>query len=109
MRSLEDYRKIVGDGVINEIHQKAKNLYGKRILHVNSTYQGGGVSEILNSIVPLMNDIGMDAGWRIFHGNPDFFSITKKFHNALQGKKIRLTEMKKRLYVQANEDFSIYT
>ncbi len=109
MRSLEDYREIVGDEAINEIHQKAKNLYGKRVLHINSTYQGGGVAEILNSIVPLMNDVGIDAGWRIFHGNPDFFTITKKFHNALQGGKIRLTEMKKRLYVQANDDFSVYT
>jgi len=67
------------------------------------------VAEILNSLVPLMNDIGIDAGWRTLHGNPDFFTITKKFHNALQGDSLNLTATKKRLYVQANEAFSTFT
>jgi len=109
MHSLEDYKEIVGVNVIGEIHRKASRLYGKHILHINSTYQGGGVAEILNSFVPLMNDIGIDAGWRIVHGNPDFFTITKKYHNALQGEPIHFTEMKKQLYMQANENFSTYT
>ena len=109
MRRLEDYREIVGIKVISEIYKKASKLYGKHILHINSTYQGNSVAEILNSLIPLMNDIGIDAGWRILHGNPDFFTITKKFRNALQGEPIHLTEMKKRLYAQANEDFSTYT
>ncbi|MFX0163279.1 MAG: glycosyltransferase [Candidatus Hodarchaeota archaeon] len=109
MHSLDDYREIVGDGVIASIHRKARKLYDKHILHLNSTYLGGGVAEILASLVPLMNDIGIDACWRILRGTPDFFTITKKFHNALQGDRINFTEMKKRLYVQANEDFSVYT
>jgi len=79
------------------------------VLHINSTYAGGGVAEILNSLVPLLNDIGISVGWRILHGNPDFFTITKKFHNGLQGEKINLSRIKKRLYIQANEDFSTYT
>jgi len=109
MHSLEDYRGIVGVKVIGEIHRKASKLYGKHILHINSTYQGGGVAEILNSFIPLLNDIGIDSGWRILQGNPDFFTVTKKFHNALQGESIHFTEMKKQLYTQANEDFSTYT
>jgi trehalose synthase len=109
MHSLEDYREIVGDEVISVMYRKARRLCGKHILHINSTYQGGGVAEMLSSIVPLMNDVGLDAGWRILHGTPDFFTITKKFHNALQGEHINFTEMKKRLYVQANENFSVYT
>jgi len=108
-RSLEDYRGIVGDGVISLIYRKARRLYRKHILHINSTYQGGGVAEMLASLVPLMNDIGIDTGWRILRGNPDFFTITKKFYNALQGGQINLSEMKKQLYIQANEDFSTYT
>ena len=64
---------------------------------------------MLVSLLPLMNDTGLDAGWRILHGHPDFFTITKKFHNALQGDAVNLTPIKKRLYVQANEDFSVYT
>jgi trehalose synthase len=109
MLSLENYRDIAGVEVLGEIYRKARKLYGKHILHINSTYQGGGVAEILNSLVPLMNDIGIDAGWRTLHGNPDFFTITKKFHNALQGDSLNLTATKKRLYVQANEAFSTYT
>lgn len=108
MRSLKDYREIVGDEVIYTIYKKARRLYGKRVLHINSTYYGGGVAEILSSLVPLMNNIGIEADWRILHGTPDLFTITKKFHNALQGDSINLTEIKKQLYVGANEDFSIY-
>lgn len=109
MHGLEDYRLIVGDKVIGEIARKARALYGKHIVHINSTYQGGGVAEILNNLVPLMNDIGIDTGWRTLHGFPDFFEITKKFHNALQGESIHFTEQKKRLYYQANGDFATYT
>jgi len=109
MIHLNDYRKIVGDKVISEIYKKARGLYGKSIIHLNSTYMGGGVAEILNSLIPLFNEIGIDAGWRIIRGNPDLFNITKKFHNALQGDKINLSEIKKKLYVQTSEDFSIYT
>ena len=108
MKRLHDYRAIVGDKVIHEIYQKARKLYGKRIMNINSTYASGGVAEILNSLAPLMNDAGVDTDWRIIRGNPDLFTITKKFHNALQGDSINLTEIKKKLYIQANEDFSAY-
>jgi len=109
MHGLEDYREIVGNQIIGEIARRARNLYGKHFLHINSTYQGGGVAEILNSLVPLMNDIGIDTGWRTLHGFPDFFETTKKFHNSLQGEPIHFTERKKRLYFQANGDFATYT
>jgi trehalose synthase len=109
VQGLEEYREIVGDEVISEIYRKVRPLYGKHVLHINSTYHGGGVAEILNSKVPLMNDAGVDAGWRILPGNPEFFAITKKFHNALQGGDINLTEIKKKLYFQASEVFSRYT
>lgn len=109
MRSLDDYSEIVGDEVLSSIYRKARKLTGKHVLHINATYQGGGVAEILGSVVVLMNDIGIDTGWRILHGSPDFFAITKKFHNALQGEPINLTEIKKRLYIRANEDFSVFT
>jgi trehalose synthase len=109
LRSLDDYRQTVGEKVISGIRKAARPLRGKHILHINSTYLGGGVAEILSSLVPLMNDVGIDAGWRTLHANPDFFTITKKFHNALQGRPVRLSEMKKRIYTQVNEVFSRYT
>lgn len=109
MIHLNIYREMVGDKVISEIYKKARKLYGINIIHLNSTYLGGGVAEILNSLVPLFNDIGIEAGWRIIRGNPDLFEITKKFHNALQGDKINLSAIKKELYIQASEEFSVYT
>ncbi len=109
MHRLQDYHGIVPDELIHRIYQKTSKIYNKHIVHINSTALGGGVAEILNSLVPLMNDVGIDAGWRVLHGNNDFFSITKKFHNSLQGEKINLTEIKKKMYLQNNENFSVFT
>jgi len=109
MLSLEEFRKIVPDKTLAEIYHRAKNLYGKHIVHVNSTYMGGGVAEILYSLVMLMNDVGIDTGWRILHGTPAFFDITKSFHNALQGASIRLTESKKDLYLLVNGNYARFT
>ena len=106
--SLDDYREIVGDRIISEIYKKARNLYGSNVQHINSTYYGGGVAEILTSLVPLMNDVGLETDWRILRGTPDFFTVTKKFHNALQGDTVNLSDMKKQLYLQSNEAFSVY-
>jgi trehalose synthase len=108
MKSLDDYVPIVGEQVAAEIYQRARRLQGRRVVHINSTHHGGGVAEILRSLVPLMNDVGVDADWRVLHAGPDFFSITKKFHNALQGGPINLTEIKKQLYVQTNQAYSTY-
>jgi trehalose synthase len=108
MRSLEEYREIVGEEVISSIYRKARTLYGLKVININSTYYGGGVAEILNTFVPLMNEAGVEADWRILRGTPDFFDITKKFHNGLQGDSINLTQIKKRLYTQASETFASY-
>ena len=109
MRVLEDYHGIVEDRLLVEILEKARKLYGRQVLHINSTYQGGGVAEILVNLIPLMNDAGIDTEWKVLHGNPDFFDITKKFHNGLQGEKINLSRLKQQLFVQANEAFSVFT
>jgi len=108
-RSLDDYRGIVSDQVLSEIYRKANKLSNKHILHISSTYMGGGVAEILRSLVLLMNDVGINTGWRILPGSPDFFTITKKFHNAIQGDTINLSNIKKQLYTENNENFSIFT
>ncbi len=106
MLNLENFRGIVPDETLAEIYARARGLYGKHIVHVNSTYMGGGVAEILYSLVMLMNDVGIDTGWRILHGSPDFFEITKKFHNALQGADIDLTEDMKEQYLQVNSSYA---
>jgi len=109
MMSLVHYRSLVGDKTLGAIFEKARQFYGKHILHINSTSQGGGVAEILHRLVPLMNDVGVLTGWRTLHAHPDFFEVTKKFHNALQGQKIHFTERKKQLYRDTNRTFSLYT
>ena len=106
--ALEDYRSIVGEETVARIHRSARRLIGRRILHINSTYQGGGVAELLNSIVPLMNDVGMDADWRILAGDYDFFEVTKEFHNGLQGRPFTLTEDKRRRYEDVNARFASF-
>lgn len=108
MRTLDEYRDIVGDEVIAEIYRLARPLYGKKILHINSTYSGGGVAEILSTLVPLLNCAGIDADWRVLRGTPEFFNITKKFHNAIQGESIHMTDIKAALYVENNEEFASY-
>ncbi len=95
---IEDYEEYIGAETVERILNKAKPLRDRHIAHINSTYYGGGVAELLGSIVLLLNGLGIKTGWRILQGNPDFFSITKKMHNALQGGKINLSNMKKQIY-----------
>jgi trehalose synthase len=109
MKSLDDYLPIVGEKVVGNIHRKAHRLINKHIVHINSTAYGGGVAEILNNLIVLLNDIGVDSGWRVLIGPSDFFSVTKKFHNGLQGNSINLSNNKKRLYLETNDRFSRFT
>ena len=95
---LEDYEQLVGPRTIERIKKKAESLKHLHVLHINSTYSGGGVAELLTSLTLLMNTSGIKTGWRIIQGAPDFFSVTKKMHNALQGGRINLSLRKKRIY-----------
>ncbi len=103
MLKLKDYEGTVDEKVLEKIRIEAKPLEEKHIVHINSTYYGGGVAEMLNSLVPLCNDLGIRTGWRLLKGTPDFFSITKSFHNAIQGAELNLTDIKKQVYEDVNE------
>jgi trehalose synthase len=98
IKHVEDYKRFIGEETVQRIREKAKKVQNLHIVNVNSTYYGGGVSQLLSSLTLLMNSLGIRAGWRVIHGPPDFFSITKKIHNALQGGHINLTGRKRRLY-----------
>ncbi len=100
---LKDYTEIVGERKINEIQTLAEKLSDKSVVHVNSTSFGGGVSEILRRLVPLMKDVGINAEWKVIKGDKEFFDVTKSFHNALQGKEAELTENTKNIYIRYNE------
>jgi len=95
---IEDYAPLIGAEAVERIRQKAKPLQGLHVAHMNSTYYGGGVATLLDSLTSLMSSVGIETGWRTIQGAPDFFSITKKMHNALQGGDFNLTEMKKQIY-----------
>lgn len=95
---VENYEPLVGAETIDRILRKAAALNDLHVLNVNSTYYGGGVAEILSSLTLLMNSSGIRTGWRVIQGRPDFFSITKKMHNALQGGEINLSDLKKGIY-----------
>jgi trehalose synthase len=97
---LKDYERFVGRETVQRIRDKAKLIQDLHVVNVNSTYYGGGVSQILSSLTLLMNDLGIRTGWRVVHGPPDFFSITKKMHNALQGAEINLSDRKMQIYEQ---------
>ncbi len=84
-RSLADYTHLAGRGLVAEIRDLAEALDGKRVLHVSATAFGGGVSEILYTLVPLMRDVGLDAHWHVILGREEFFNVTKLMHNSLQG------------------------
>jgi trehalose synthase len=91
-KTLSDYTSLVGRDLIAEIHELAEPLKGKRILHVSATAFGGGVSEILFTLVPLMRDVGLECEWQVIYGREEFYNATKLMHNALQGAPNDLTE-----------------
>ena len=85
--SVEDYESLIGPEAIDRILKKAARLSDLHVVNISSTYYGGGVAELLSSLTLLMNRAGIKTGWRVIEGRPDFFSVTKKMHNALHGAK----------------------
>ena len=90
-RTLKQYKDVAGEIAISQLKQLANNLNGTKVVHVNSTRMGGGVAEILDWMLPLMNDLGLDARWEVIEGYDRFFDVTKAFHNGMQGNRVELT------------------
>lgn len=101
---LEAYTDIVGRDVIEHLRQLVAPLRGMKVVHVNSTREGGGVAEILHKLVPLQQDLGIDSSWEVITGNPDFYDCTKSFHNGLQGNRVMLQEGLLQNYMKTNEE-----
>jgi trehalose synthase len=100
---LADYTHIVGRDLADEVRALAEPLKGLRVLHLSATAFGGGVSEILYTLVPLMKDVGLDVEWQVIYGREEFFNATKVMHNALQGNPQDLTEEQWATWEQYNE------
>jgi trehalose synthase len=101
-KSLEEYRNIVGDGPVEEARTLARERGGLRLLHLSSTATGGGVAELLNSLVPLEADCGLDVQWRLLCPSDELFKVTKGFHNGLQGEEWPLDAQGKEIYLSHN-------
>jgi trehalose synthase len=102
-KQLADYASIVGRALAEEIRSRADRLKGKRVLHVSATAFGGGVSEILYTLVPLMIDVGLECEWHVIYGREEFFNATKVMHNALQGNPQDLTGEQWEVWRRYNE------
>ena len=102
-KTLTDYTHIVGKELTEEIRSLAERLKGKRVLHVSATAFGGGVSEILYTMVPLMRDVGLDAHWHVIFGKEEFFEATKLLHNSLQGAEETLSEEQWAVFDEINQ------
>jgi trehalose synthase len=102
-KSLADYATIAARGLLGEIRALAEPLAGKRVLHLSATAFGGGVAEINYTLVPLMQDAGLEVEWRIIRGAEEFFNVTKAIHNAIQGDPTPLTQQQQEIFRRYQE------
>jgi trehalose synthase len=102
--SLDAYRRIVPDHILEGLREQAKALRGARVLHLNATAYGGGVSELLRSSVPLLRDLGLSVDWKVIGGSQEFFRATKALHNALQGSPEALSEEERTAYLDCTRE-----
>lgn len=103
-RTLDAYRGLAPDPLLDDLAIRAERLRGARILHVNATPYGGGVSELLRAVVPLQRSLGLVADWRIIRGDERFFQVTKTVHNGLQGAAVELSEVQKAVYLENTKE-----
>lgn len=104
MNRLEAYREMVPKGTIESLMRLAEKVQGKKILEINSTKVGGGVAEILRSLVPLFGEVGLECRWEVISGTEDFFNVTKSFHNALQGNDQVISPDRLQTYMNVNQE-----
>ena len=100
---LDDYAPIIGQPELDDLRFLAQHLRGKTVKMVNSTAVGGGVAEMLNRLVPLMNELEVVTRWEVITGGNDFFEVTKGFHNALHGGEYAVTQAVKDIFLSYTE------
>ena len=105
---IERYLPLIGEEKVAEFVGTARPLLGLRVLHVSSTFHGGGVAGMLRSLLPLMDDLGLDVDWSLLYGTPELFRVTKGLHNALQGEEVEFREEDIRIYQEINKFFARY-
>ncbi|TMC25388.1 MAG: glycosyltransferase [Chloroflexi bacterium] len=104
MKHLADYKTVIGDERYDELRALAAAAKGRSMVHINATAYGGGVAEILQNLIPLLRDAGVDAHWWVLDAPAEFFDITKKLHNALQGMPLELSERERSLFLDVSRE-----
>lgn len=99
---IKRYREF-DPSLYDRIIAEGKSLEGALILHINATPIGGGVAELLASQVQFERSLGIDSRWYVIEASRDFFQVTKKIHNLLQGKSGAFTEEDASVYIQTNQ------
>ena len=102
-KRLTDYVEVIGEPEYEALRALAASVAGTRVRHVNATAYGGGVAEILQNLVPLLRDVGLDATWSVLDAPAPFYDVTKKLHNSLQGMAIDITEEERQLYLDVQK------
>jgi trehalose synthase len=103
MPKIRDYQEIVGADVVDELELFGSKLKGVGVQNINSTAVGGGVAEILVRMIPLLQELGVNAFWNVIKGGEKFFEVTKKMHNALHGKEVTFTDEEIVVFEETNE------
>lgn len=102
LKNYKEYEELIDVDTKLQLEYFAEKLQGKRIAMVNATAFGGGVAEILHSLVPLFRSLGIDIDWWKMEGSDEFFIVTKTIHNCLQGQNVELTDKEKEIYLEYN-------
>jgi len=100
---LDSYAAVTSRDVVRHLQQLAEPLRGKTVVHVNSTRVGGGVAEILDKLVPLSRELGIDSRWEVITGDSEFYQCTKSMHNAIQGNRITISDTLLNHFLEVNE------
>lgn len=103
VRKISDYNTVAKEEV-EELIELSKELKGLKVIHVNATSYGGGVAELLYTLAPLMNDLGLNTSWEVLEAPNEFFNVTKKLHNAFQGADIDISDNEFELFEKVNKD-----
>jgi trehalose synthase len=103
MAKIDEYIPIVGQSVIDDLKLLGEKLKSKVVQHINSTPVGGGVAEILNCMIPLLKELGVDTRWDVIKGGEQFFGVTKKFHNALHGRAEEVTQRDFEIFMETSQ------
>ena len=89
---LDDYREVAPQGSLELLTRLAERLRGRRFLHVSPSRYGGGSAEILNRLVPMLQDLGIEAAWEVIVGDPEFYKVVRALEQGVAGEAVPILD-----------------